>query len=166
MNAATRQKLQRPSNNCDIIGIAVLLPAAAGRRLGSKLLRDMVIEISYISHNLIVLVVRRSTMPPAHSTTVSWLAAQRRFVHHPPRLYARMLSTSGFVDDSDDVVFLYYWSTGGALLLYHCNIVHGLTPLLRSIGCILSQTMTGARTRRVHYGRGAGTRPAKIIAFT
>ena len=39
---------------------------------------------------------------------------------------------------------------------HYINIVHGLTPLLRGIGCVLSQTTSGAKTRRVLRARGAG----------
>ena len=37
-----------------------------------------------------------------------------------------------------------------------CNVVHGLTYLLRGIGYVLSSTTAGAKTRRVLRARGAG----------
>ena len=47
------------------------------------------------------------------------------------------LRTSGFVDD---VTFSYNGSYGRVTLSQQprCNVVHGLTPLLRDIGSILS----------------------------
>jgi len=35
-------------------------------------------------------------------------------------------------------------------------VVRRVTPLLRDIGCVVSQTTAGAETRRVHRARGAG----------
>ena len=48
-----------------------------------------------------------------------------------------MSCTSGFVDD---VMFSYDGPCGGVTLPQQprCNVVHGLTPLLRGTGCILS----------------------------
>ena len=49
--------------------------------------------------------------------------------------------------------FVYCGPSGGMLVglpqQHHCNVVNRLTPLLRSIGCVLSQTTAGANVRQV-----------------
>jgi len=60
---------------------------------------------------------------------------------------------SGFVDD---VIFpcnnaLY---NGVTLPQHRCSVVHGLTPLLRDIGCVQFYTTVHAKTRRVLRARG------------
>ena len=41
-----------------------------------------------------------------------------------------------------------------------CSVVHGLKPLLHGIGCVLSWTPAGAKTRRVLRARGDGAEHA------
>jgi len=56
----------------------------------------------------------------------------------------------------DDIMFLYDGPSGSVTLLQQlcCYVVHGLTLLLYAIGCILSQTTAGAKTRHVLHARG------------
>ena len=53
----------------------------------------------------------------------------------------------------DDVTFSYNGPRGGVTIPQHsrCNVVHGLTPLLRDTARVLSQT--GAKSRRVLSAR-------------
>jgi len=55
--------------------------------------------------------------------------------------------------------FQYKRPCGGVTALpqqTRCNVLHGLTPLLRGIGCVLSYRMTGAKSRRVLHSSGVG----------
>jgi len=56
-----------------------------------------------------------------------------------------MLCTSGFVDDA---MLSYSGPYSGVTLLQQlcCNVVHGLTPMLHGIVCVLSQINVGAKT--------------------
>ena len=48
---------------------------------------------------------------------------------------------------------------------HHCNIVHGLTPLLHGIGCILSEKTVGAKTTQVVRSRVPGLKFAMPVAL-
>jgi len=64
------------------------------------------------------------------------------------------------------VMFSYYGSNGSVLLpqQHHCGVVHGLTLLQCSIGCVLTQTTAGAKTRRVLRAWG-GVCDATLSSF-
>jgi len=61
---------------------------------------------------------------------------------------------SAFVDD---VMFYYNGPYGGVMPAQQpgCNVVHGLTPLLRGIDGVPSWTTVGAKARRVLRAKGA-----------
>jgi len=63
------------------------------------------------------------------------------------------LCTTSFVND---VMFSYNGPHNVTMLQqqHYCNVVHARTPLLRRIGCILSQIMIHAKDRRVLHDDG------------